>query len=195
MDVSLSHAIGDPDPGRVKISTPGRYMLLESEAEYECRTYEISTAEVSLFAPVVSTPGAPVVLYLSELGRFAGAISRVTDKGFDMALQLPARKREKLASQLAWRSQRAEAGDRRRNERIQPESDITILRLTNGQEHVVRIRSLSASGVALESDHRVRVGEEIVVGSTPARVVRIRDDEIACEFLIPFDEIDQSTRL
>jgi hypothetical protein len=196
MDASDTHTMGDPNRERLQISMPGRYLLLETEAEYACRTYEISTAEVSLFAPVVGRPGAEVVVYLAELGRLAGVIARVTDKGFDMSLRLPARKREKLAAQLAWRAGRGETTqERRRHERIRPETDITILRLKNGREHVVRIRSLSASGVALESDHAVRMGDEVVVGSTPARVVRIRDDETACEFLTPFERIDPSTRL
>ncbi|WP_363350039.1 PilZ domain-containing protein [Methylocystis echinoides] len=199
MDAILPHANGQAerrkDPARVKISLAGRYMLVGSKGEYECHTYEMSADEASLFAPVVSTVGARVVIYLSELGRLTGSISRLTEIGFDMSLQLTPRKREKLAGQLAWRVNRHEAKDRRRHERIKPENEISILTLPNGDEHVVRIRSLSTSGVALDSEHDVRIGDEVLIGATAAKVVRVRDGEIACQFLRPLTHVDPATRL
>ncbi len=170
-------------------------MLAESGCEYDCRTHEISADEVSLFAPVVSTPGAQVVLYLSEFGRLTGAITRVTQIGFDMGLHLTPRRRERLASQLASRASRDDPGARPRDELVTPDKGVSILRRANGREHFVRIRRLSLSDVSLETDQRVLMGEEVLVGTTPAKVVRIHDGQVACEFLRPFEQVDRSTRL
>ncbi|MEK8094387.1 PilZ domain-containing protein [Methylocystis sp. IM3] len=197
MHISLSPAAGHMetgDPARVPLSLTGRYLLVGSVHEYDCRTHEISADAVSLFAPVVSTPGEKVVLYLDELGRLTGSISRVTQIGFDMRLELTARRREKLESQLAWRAG-SETPAARQREHLTPENGVAILRRGNGREHFVRIRSLSVSDVALETDQRVLLGEEVLVGATPAKVVRVQDGQVACEFLRPFEQIDQSTRL
>lgn len=183
----------------VPLSMKGRYMLHGSNEDHECDAYEMSTDAVSLVAPVIASPGTEVVLYLADLGRFAGRISRPTDRGFEMRLHLTPKKREKLAGQLAWYAGRAtmSADEKRRHERIVPLTDLTILRLPQGEEHVAHIRSLSLSGVAIQTDHYIPLGAQIIVGHTPARVVRVEDDGIACEFLRHFEpeEIDETTRL
>ena len=163
------------------------------------QTFEISPGEVSLFAPVIAMPGEKVVLYLNELGRFAGAITRQTESGFEMNLQLTPKKRDRLADQLTWYANRSvmDLEERRRHDRVVPLMDLTVLRLTRGDEHVVRIRSLSLSGVALETDHIIPMGAEVIVGNTPAKVVRINEDGVACEFVKHFrpGQIDETTRL
>lgn len=202
MGVNLLHSIDHFETDRLKrvqITFQGRYMLLKSNEEYPCRTFEISTSEVSLFAPVVAMPGEKVVLYLNELGRFTGSVLNQTETGFEMSLQLTPKKRDRLADQLTWYANRStmDIEDRRRHDRIVPLMDLTVLRLTRGDEHIVRIRSLSLSGVAIETDHIIPMGAEVMVGNTPAKVVRILDDGVACEFVRHFrpGEIDETTRL
>jgi hypothetical protein len=183
----------------VQISFEGRYMLLRSNEEYPCTTYEISPGEVSLFAPVPAAPGERVVLYLNELGRFTGAVVKPTEAGFEMNLQLTPKKRDRLADQLTWYANRSafDVAERRRHDRIVPLMDLTVLRLARGDEHIVRIRSLSLSGVDIETDHIIAVGDNVMVGNTPASVVRLHDDGVACEFARHFrpGEIDETTRL
>ena len=202
MGVNLLHSISHFDTGRsrrVQLSLHGRYMLLKSSEEYPCHTFEMSCGEVSLFAPVAAIPGEKVVLYLNEIGRFTGAALRPTPQGFEMSLQLTPKKRDRLADHLTWYANRStlDLEERRRHDRIVPLMDLTVLRLPRGDEHIVRIRSLSLSGVAIETDHFIPLGAEIVVGNTPAKVVRILEDGVACEFLRHFrpGEIDETTRL
>lgn len=202
MGVNLMHSINHFESDRqerVQISLKGRYMLLKSSEEYPCETYEMALREISLFAPVVATPGDKVVLYLNELGRFTGAVLRPTETGFVMDVQLTARKRDRFAEQLAWFADRANGAgeEKRRHDRFVPMMDLTVLRLTRGDEHIVRIRSLSLSGVAIETDHFIPLGAEVLVGNTPARVVRLLEDGVACEFVKHFQpgEINERTRL
>jgi hypothetical protein len=202
MGINLLHSINHFETDRlqrVRISFPGRYMLLRSSEEYSCRTFDISPSEASLFAPVVTTPGEKVVLYLNELGRFTGSVIRNTETGFEMTLQLTPKKRERLADQLTWHANRStmDVEERRRHDRVVPLMDLTVLRLTRGDEHIVRIRSLSLSGVSIETDHVIPLGAEVTVGNTPAKVVRIDGDGVACEFVRHFrpGEIDETTRL
>lgn len=183
----------------VREAFEGRYMAIGASAEYACRTFEISPHHVALFAPLAAEPGDKIVLYLTTLGRLTGAVLRTTEIGFDMTLTLPQNKRERLAAQLEWYAARAATGveDRRRHERIAPLVDLTMLRLPRGDEHIARVRSLSLSGAAIETDHHIPLGSEVTIGKTPARVIRILDDGVACEFLQHFrpGEIDETTRL
>ena len=201
MGVNLQHSIEHfavARRRRVQVSLRGRYMLKSSE-EYPCHTYEMSPGDVSLFAPVKATPGERVVLYLNELGRFAGIATEATESGFEMLLQLSTRKRDRLADQLTWFANRfaLELDDQRRHERVAPLMELAVLRLNGYQEHIVRIQSLSLSGASILTDERPPVGVRIIIGSTPATVVRHFGDGIACEFVKHFrpGEIDETTRL
>lgn len=183
---------------RVPVVMFGRYML-ESRHEFPCQTVEMSPGDMTLFAPVKAQIGEKVVVYLDEIGRFAGVAVRQTDNGFAIAMTLPPMKRDKLADQLTWFANRHAFNlpEDRRHERIVPLMQRTFLRLPDGQEVMVKIRDISLSGVGVETDARPEMGAKIVVGTTPAVVVRHFDTGIGGEFLKPFavGEIDESTRL
>ncbi|MCC3244223.1 PilZ domain-containing protein [Methylocystis sp. WRRC1] len=183
---------------RVPVKMFGRYML-ESRREYPCQTVEMSPGDMTLFAPVKAEVGEKVVVYLDEIGRFAGVAVRVTDTGFAMAMNLPPMKRDKLADQLTWFANRHAFNlpEDRRHERIVPLMQRTLLRMPDGQELMAKIRDISLSGVGVETDARPPLGARILVGSTPALVVRHFDSGIGGEFERPFavGEIDESTRL
>ncbi|KAF2989632.1 PilZ domain-containing protein [Methylocystis sp. MJC1] len=193
-----SHFETEPQP-RLQINFEGRYTLLESNEEYPCQTCEISPYSARLFAPVAALPGEKVALCLNELGRFAGIVLGPTQNGFDMCFHLMPKKRERLARQLAWYADRSTGYEEsRRHDRIFiPFMDLTVLRLARGDEQIVRIKSLSHSDVVLETDRVIPIGAEVAVGNTPAKVVRILDDGVACEFARHFrpGEIDETTRL
>jgi len=183
---------------RVQVTLFGRYML-ESRKEYPCQTIEMSPGDISLFAPVKAQIGEKVIVYLDELGRFAGVATRQSQTGFSMAMTLPALKRDKLADQLTWFANRHTVGlpEDRRHERIVPLMQRTMLRLGADGEHIVKILDLSLSGVGLETELRPEIGKRVVVGSTPVTIVRHFAGGIAGQFVRPFEvgEIDESTRL
>jgi len=183
---------------RVAVSLFGRYML-ESRQEFPCQTEEMSPGDMQLFAPVKPSLGEKVVVYLDELGRFAGETARLTDSGFAMKLALPAKKRDRLADQLIWFANRNIIGlpDDRRHDRIVPMMRRTVLRHGDGSEIIVKIKDISISGVGLECEARPALGSTVTIGATPAVVVRHFEGGFACEFPKPFPPgaIDESTRL
>jgi len=183
---------------RVPVTLFGRYML-ESRKEFPCQTVEMSPGDILLFAPVKAQIGEKVVVYLDELGRFAGAAVRQSPTGFAIAMNLPPLKRDKLADQLTWFANRHEFGslEDRRHERVAPLMQRAVMRLPDGKEHIVKIRDISLSGVGIETDVRPALGTRILVGATAATVVRHFEHGIAGEFARPFaaGEIDESTRL
>jgi len=202
MGINLQHSISHYETKgveRLQINLEGRFMILKSHEEYPCQSLEISPEEVSLRAPIAAMPGERVALYLSELGRLPGVVLRQTETGFEMGLHLTPKKREELARQLiiskADRSMRR--GRRGRYDRILPLLALTVLRPPRGEAFVARIKSLSPSDVAIETDHPIALGAELTIGNTPAKVVRLLDNGFACEFIRHFrpGEIDETTRL
>jgi hypothetical protein len=182
----------------VAVSLFGRYMLA-SKDEYPCQTVQMSPGDMTLFGPEKPAIGERVVVYLDELGRFAGQATRTLPAGFAMSISLPPLKRDRLADQLVWFANRYAIGlpEDRRHERIVPIMRRAVLRLPDQQEAIVKITDISISGVGLETDLRPPVGCRVLIGSTPAIVVRDFKGGFACEFPKPFQPgaIDESTRL
>ncbi|MGJ0393962.1 MAG: PilZ domain-containing protein [Methylocystis sp.] len=183
---------------RVPVKLFGRYML-ESRREYPCQTVEMSPGDMSLFAPVRAEIGEKVVVYLDEIGRFAGTAVSQTEVGFTMSFTLPPMKRDKLADQLTWFANRHAINlqEDRRHDRIVPIMQRTLLRLPEGQEVIAKIKDISLSGVGIETESRPPLGARVLIGSTPAKIVRHFEGGIGAEFDKPFNpgDIDESTRL
>ncbi|MCX7900011.1 MAG: PilZ domain-containing protein [Methylocystis sp.] len=183
---------------RVPVTLFGRYML-ETRREYPCQTVDMSPGDITLFAPVKAKIGEKVVVYLDEIGRFAGVAMRTTETGFSMVMNLTPQKRDKLADQLTWFANRGAFNlpEDRRHERIVPLMQRSLLRLPDGQEAIVKIHDISLSGVGIETDVKPPIGTRITIGQTRAVVVRHFDGGIGGEFERPFNpgEIDESTRL
>ncbi len=183
---------------RVPVALFGRYML-ESKSEYPCQTVQMSPGDMWLFAPVKPQIGEKVIVYLDELGRFAGVTIRQDTTGFAISMNLPALKRDKLADQLTWFANRHDIGlpEDRRHERIVPLMRRANLKLPDGRELIVKLIDISVSGVGVETDTLPPLGTHVVIGSTPVTVVRHFPGGFAGEFPRPFSpgQIDKSTRL
>jgi hypothetical protein len=173
--------------------------MLSSQQEHSCRTINLSPGGMYLSGPVKPAVGEHIVVYLDALGRFVGETVRVNREGFALALDLPPRKRERLADQLTWFANRKAPGayEDRSYARVVPLMQRAVMRVANGKEAIVKIRDLSSSGFALETNCLPEPGTPITIGMTPAIVVRHFDGGFAGEFIAPFKdgEIDEMTRL
>jgi hypothetical protein len=152
--------------------------------EFDCVTIDMSPGGIAFAAEAQVLTGERIVAYLAEVGRLEGVVARVFPGGFAVQTRLTASKRDRLADQLTWLANRASLGlpEDRRHERLTPRNARTILRLPNGIENAGLLVDVSLSGAAIRTDIRPGLGSRILVGSTPAQVVRHLDDGIAIEF-------------
>ena len=143
--------------------------------------------------------GERIVAYLNQIGRVEGRVTRIFPDGFAIQMHLPPGKRDKLIAQLTWLAKRQALGlpEDRHHERIAPRDRYTLLRLPNGREYTATLIDLSMSGAALHVDCEPPIGARVVVGATPAEVVRHVSCGIAVEFLspLPADDFSENTRL
>lgn len=171
---------------RVPVILHGRYMLPD-RSEHECFTVDISPGGARLRGPRAGQINDRVVAYLETIGRIEGLIARVTHDGFAMTISATSRRRDKLAAQLTWLANRSELGlpEDRRHERFIPRNPIGRLVTSSGAELVVRLIDVSLSGAAFNADVDFEIGDPILLNDTPAKIVRIFDRGVACEFTRP----------
>lgn len=172
---------------RVPIILRGRYMLPD-RSEYPCQTIDMSPGGVAVHAPVQGQVGDRIVMYLDQVGRVEGVIARLLETGFALAMTVPHMKREKLADQLTWLTNRQSLGMRedRRHDRIEPVHKRTTLSIGT-REIPVKLIDISLSDAALACDVKTTISTPVVVGGTRAKVVRVFDGGIAVEFERLFD--------
>ena len=164
---------------------------INSDYEPRSRLTQSSAAD----RPVKARSGEQVCLFLDELGGFTGVAEQQDPTGFVVTMQLSSTKRDKLADQLTWFANRHLIGltDRRQHERIVPLTRQALLRLPEGRDHILKILDISLSGVSIETNICPAVGTPIVVGRTPAVVVRHFGEGIACQFIktLAVGEVDE----
>lgn len=171
---------------RLRATLLGRYMLADRR-EYPCQTVDMSPGGVRLTCAVLGGVGERVVLYLEQIGRLEGMVARHTPGGFAMRFTATPRKRDKIASQLMWLANRESLGlpEGRFHERLVPTDPGVTLRLESGRLVPARIIDISMSGVALATHSTPPLGTQVLVGSTPGRVVRYFEGGIGAQFMLP----------
>ena len=181
--------------GRVVVALLGRYMLADRQ-DYPCQTVDMSPGGVRLTCAVGGEIGERIVIYLEHVGRIEGTIARLLPDGLAVAIKATPRKRDKIASQLTWLANRAALGlpEDRRHERLVPHHTLTTLRLADGREIAARIVDVSLSGAAIACEAALAVDSPVIVGRTPARVVRPFRGGVAVEFRLPLspDRFDET---
>jgi PilZ domain len=174
---------------RVPVAVAGRYMLQDRQ-DYACQTTDISPGDLFITCPIKGAVGERVIAYLDHLGRIEGKILRHTPTGVAMSISASSRKRDKLAAQLTWLTNRKSLGlpEDRRHERVAPKNPRSILILDDGIERVVRLIDVSLSGAAIATDIRAQMNSIVTIGQVKGRVVRYIEGGIAVEFLFSLAE-------
>jgi hypothetical protein len=144
----------------------------------------MSPGGLTLHAPEVGNLGDVVIVYLDQIGRIEGKISRVTYGGFAMTVSGTARKRNKLADQLTWLASRDPLNmpDDRHHGRVALRNPIAVLTLEDGSKMTCRIIDLSVSGAAIVAETPPSLNSMVLLGKVHSRVVRYIDEGFAVQF-------------
>lgn len=183
---------------RLRLKLYGRFML-EDQTEHPCAVEDISPGNVLLRADRVGGPGEKVIVYLDQIGRLEGIITRTEGAGFALTIVASDHKREKIAAQLKWLTNRDSQGtlEDRRHDRIAPRNPMSVLHMTDGRQYQCRIIDLSLSGAAIEIDVKPALGTQVVLGTMRGQVVRHFEEGVALEFasIQAADSLDQQFNL
>lgn len=173
-------------PPRVKIEVGGRFML-EDRSEHGGTAMDASIKALGIRSDADVRIGERVIGYFDTIGRIEGTIERVTDGGFVVELATTLRKRDRLAAQLIWLANRSQLNlpEDRRHDRIVPRDPrIMVRNLSNAMAPTVpgHVIDVSRSGASVSVRGMINKGDELMLGTTPARVVRLFDGGVAVEF-------------
>lgn len=186
----------------VKIAVGGRLMC-EDRNEYAATAVGASAQSVNIESEVTPRLNERIIGYFFTLGRLEGTVSQLTERGFIMDVATTPLKRDRLAGQLTWLANRdlLNLPEDRRHDRVVPRDPrILVRQLSNpsGVELPGILIDVSRGGAAASvKGVAFKRGEEVMLGSTPARVVRAFDGGIAVEFYgqVPETMFSESIRL
>jgi hypothetical protein len=192
IDASATHISKEPLVGpverrrhpRYSITLLGRFMR-ENKQEYPCKLRDISVSGAAILSPVELDIGERIVAYFDHIGGLEGTVTRTFDGGFAIELKATQHKRDKLATQLRWLSNRSRdhAMPQRRHDRIAVTGQSTALRFDEDISIQVRVLDVSISGASVETEVRPAIGSEAVLGRLRARVVRYHETGLGLEFI------------
>jgi PilZ domain len=183
---------------RVRVVIPGRLYIPATQEEASCTIQDISPGDAALTCELSSEPKGRAVLYLEDLGRFEGPITRAKNDILVMTFTCSQQKREKLADQLTLEMNRhlfSEADLRRHNRTEATAGSYTHFTRSNGEQIRCEVLDLSLTGVSVRCEMRPSVGEHILIGNRAGRVARHHENGMGIEFLgqVHFDSRREAT--
>lgn len=169
---------------RVNVMLNGRFMTLRERNEFSCRTLNMSPGGVVFEAHNTVILEEKIIVYLDEIGRIEGFISRLTTNGFAMQIEASPRKREKIAEQLIWLANKSLLGlsETRTTERVIPQNPHAIISLNEGHKVPCKVANISLSGAAIHVNIKPLQGDLVALNGQIARVVRVTEEGCAIEF-------------
>ncbi len=189
MPAPLLRSTALPAPDRRKhrradIAIDGRIMSAEGR-EQDCRSLDVSVGGARFAAPRGVPPEAGVLVYMDELGRLPGTVTRVAADGtFGVSFDISAHKREKLAEQLTWMLNKGlfAYDEVRRHPRKESSGAISVT-MEDGALLYCEVRDFSLVGCSLRATRdRPPIGTWLRVGQTYGRVARYLEDGFAVDF-------------
>jgi hypothetical protein len=178
---------------RVAFAVGGRIML-ESHIEFGATTIEGSVRSLALRTEAKPRIGERIIGYFDAVGRIEGKVDRLLDDGIAVDLINTVRKRDKLAAQLTWLANREMLNlpEDRRHDRVVPRDPRVQVRLVMQSEAEAvsgALIDVSHGGAAVSVQGKFARGDEVMLGTTPARVVRAFEGGFAAEFKAPIPEV------
>lgn len=151
--------------------------MRENKQEYPCLIVDISAGGIAVQASDIVEIGEKIIIYSVNMGRVEGSVVRISADGFAMALSTSAYKREKIVNQLTWlvNKDKLSSLDDRQHNRFIPGKLTAKLTIADGSSHDCRIIDMSLGGAAILIEPLPGVGEKVILGLIPGRVVRHSD--------------------
>lgn len=181
--------------------TPGESLLagrvlLAGGNEFACKARMTSPARAEIFADARAAVQQTAVCAFDGIGMMHGKVTEVFAKSFLVAFALSDERRKKLSAQLEWHeSNAARMIEIARAPRIVPidrQVDVWITQTLVVQGTIIDV-SISGAALTLTPDLGLFLDSILLVGTRPAKIVRLLNGGIAVQFVEPlpsanFDE-------
>lgn len=177
---------GRADPQVQPVAIPAYCRVVGQEGFYAV-TADLSVHGVRLRAARIPRRGETMECRIRHVEPFEGTVIRTSDA--DFVLKVGGRSPGAVARQLlgAARTQLGTDEPVRQHRRIVPAERAVGVSFQEGGTVSGEIVDISASGIAVRVGRRPGIGTIVVLGATPAQVVRHFEGGFGAAFLRPFD--------
>ncbi len=160
---------------------------------FACRVLSISPTSVAITVPVQGAVNERLTAHIDGIGILSGNISRLIPDGFVFNLDATAEEKKAIAARLRWLKRRRTnvEPDKREHKRMLPHDPRSSVRLADGRSMACMLIDISRSGAAVSADVLPAVGDSMMVGAIPAKVVRL----LKVGFAVHFDEVQPADEL
>jgi hypothetical protein len=172
---------------RIAVTSQGRFLAADG-TEHVCSIQDVSLNGLAVLTEINVMAGSKIILYLDDLGRFEGTVTRLFKGGFAIETALAGPRRQRLADRLASiaRGEKEDYASRRAFTRLTPAEagleEGSMLALDDGTSSPCRIVDMSLGGANVETEVRPNIGMHISIGRMRGRVVRHTAEGVAIEF-------------
>jgi len=158
--------------------------MLADGSEFPCETIDVSPIGIAIRGLKIGKFGERVVAYIQGLGRVEGFIARRATGWFALDIRAPRNKIERFDERIAWLVNRATSAfsESRTAERIEVSNEFATLRGEDGREYAAELMDVSIDGAAVHTHAQLAVGDHVMLGEQPARVVRVFEGGLAVQF-------------
>lgn len=177
---------------RISLVLGGRIML-QDRREYASTSVDASLQAMTLRTDARPRLGERIIGYFDTIGRIEGHVERIAGDHVVITLSTTLRKRDRLASQMTWLANRdiLNLPEDRRNDRIVPNDPrIEVRRLGDFETPPVmgHLIDISTTGAGVSVNGRFLKDDQLMLGSTPAKVMRVFEGGVAVEFRVPIPD-------
>lgn len=176
--------------GRVKLPLKARF-LDEHQTEQTCTVLNISAGGALMRAKNPPAFGNSVILYIDQLGRFVGKVTRAEKDLFAVSYERRRVKSAQTADDLTQLINRgARVHERRNAPRIRQDSPARII-FEDGKIADCAILDISLTGASIAISPRPPLGARLIVGRMTAKVVRRHEQGVGVVFLGASEKLEQ----
>lgn len=170
---------------RGNLDISGRF-LAENGWEYPFSIIDISPGGILVQSDFTPKLGETLVMITAEVGRIRGKVVRLESNGFACTILSTTRKRDQLADRLTWllNYQRLGLEDDRIAERTAKNQQVYVT-LSDKTRFVASSIDMSITGMLIQTEENVRLGEQVSVGKLSGTVSRKTETGFAIQFDIP----------
>lgn len=170
---------------RVPVTVKGRFLAPDG-TEHPCAIRDMSLSGIALMCDSPIAPGAHLIIYLDDFGRFEGDVVRVFDGGFAIETALSGARRDRVAERLAAYAKGDKGVGARAFQRYAPSDagveESSVLSLPDGRNAPCRIVDMSLGGANVATELRAPIGTNVSIGRMKGRVVRHTEEGVAIAF-------------
>jgi PilZ domain-containing protein len=168
---------------RTRTALEGKIFVPAEEATVDCRVVDLSAGGAGILCDDMPPLSTYVVLYVDGFGRFEAVVARVEGAVLALRFVCGEAKRARLVEKLKRyvETGSADATTLRRHRRVSM-TPIPHFTRAGGERVDCEVIDISLAGASLKARTRPPIGEMILIGRMPARVVRHHETGVGIAF-------------